>query len=229
VHLAETELFRWQASDDLVHPEYTARCIAALDPDPLVVLAYCRTMFIDAQGAELGPYEDRLHAVDDSPRKRFHQVYQNLVKVNALYGVMRRATLLRTQLMPSYERGDMAFLYELALYGKFVEIPDRLFLRRMHPQNMGSLSAPELRMVWSPQRWRRPSFASWHMLATLERAILRGPLTVRERALLQVDLAREAASRGFRRRLVREAVEGVSYAVNRARTPLRRAPASGVS
>lgn len=211
VHLAETELFRWHASDDLVHPEYQAKCIAALDSEPGAVLAYGKTIFIDALGAETGPYEDKLHLVQDSARARFTQVYRHLSKCNVQYGVTRRAVMLRTQLMKPYVAADMAYLYELALHGKFVEVAEPLFFRRLHDENLIALPESKMRMFWEPDRWERPSFRTWHLIASLERAILKAPLGGRERVLLQADLVREACSK-LRRRLIGEAAEGVSYA-----------------
>lgn len=225
VQKAETELFRWQCVDDLLLPDLTTKCIEALDANPQAVMTYCRTMFIDADGVETAAYDDRMHILDDSPRVRFRRVYQNLEKVNVIYGVMRRAALLRTQLMPAYISADMGFVYELALHGKFVEVPDRLFLRRIHEHNLVRLPEAEQRRMWYPDRWRRPPFAAWHLLATLQRAIWRAPMSARDRAGLQRDLAREAWKPSFRRRLGREAVEGLRYAVSRTPAPIPHAEA----
>lgn len=226
VRLAETELFRWHASDDLVLPEHTARCIAALDAEPAAALAYTKTTIIDAEGRETGPYEDRVEALADSPRARFHVVYRNLSKCNVQYGVMRRDLLSRTLLMRPFVASDMAFLYELALYGKFVEVPERLFLRRIHSAGTIGMTETERRVFFAPDRWRQPSFQTWHTLATLERAICRAPIGARERALLQFDLIQEAVAPWSRRKLMREAREGARYLWSRVRRGVRKADAS---
>lgn len=226
VRLADTELFRWHAADDLVLPEHTARCVAALDAEPAAVVAYTKTTLIDAEGRETGPYEDRVEALADSPRARFHVVYRHLSKCNVQYGVMRRDLLSRTLLMRPFVASDMAFLYELSLYGKFVEVPERLFLRRIHPAGTIGMNQAQLRLFYSPERWQRPSFQTWHTLATLERAICRAPLTPRDRALLQLDLIQEAVAPWSRRKLLREAREGAAYLWGRVRRRVTKADAS---
>ena len=43
--------------------------------------------------------------------------------VNAIFGVIRTEALAKTRLLPGYPGGDYPLLGELALLGKFVEIP----------------------------------------------------------------------------------------------------------
>ena len=53
--------------------------------------------------------------------------------MNAIFGVVRRGALAKTQLLPSYAGADYTLLGELARPGKFVEVPESLFRRRLHP------------------------------------------------------------------------------------------------
>ena len=48
VPLARGRLFKWATADDVLRPGYLERCVAALDADPSVVLAYPKTDFVDA-------------------------------------------------------------------------------------------------------------------------------------------------------------------------------------
>ena len=54
VELASGVLFKWCAHDDLISPDYLARCIAALAARPSAVTAYGRLLGIDESGALTG-------------------------------------------------------------------------------------------------------------------------------------------------------------------------------
>src|SRR5436853_1090902 len=47
IALARGEYFHWQAADDQADPTLLEKCIAVLDADPSVVLAFARTRIID--------------------------------------------------------------------------------------------------------------------------------------------------------------------------------------
>ena len=190
-HRAGTEYFRWHASDDLSLPGYTARCVDVLDSDPGVVLAYCKTLDIDQEGHEIGPYEDRVDAQQEHARDRFLHVMTVLERCNAIYGVMRSALVARTRLMETFVASDRCFMAELALYGKIAELPARLFLRRYHTGASSAMTDEERRTFFSGQpaaptlRTLRHWWAYWS-------AILRAPLSVAETSRLQVDMLRRA-------------------------------------
>ena len=50
---ARGRLFKWAAADDILRPGYLERCVATIDADPAVVLAYPQTEFVDGEGAPL--------------------------------------------------------------------------------------------------------------------------------------------------------------------------------
>jgi glycosyltransferase involved in cell wall biosynthesis len=51
--MADCPLFKWAAADDAMEPACIERCVAELDANPDVVLAYARTKFVDCDGAVL--------------------------------------------------------------------------------------------------------------------------------------------------------------------------------
>jgi glycosyltransferase involved in cell wall biosynthesis len=55
VDLARGAYFKWVAHDDLIEPDYLEQCVAALDSDPGIVLAYARSQWIDARGNVVHP------------------------------------------------------------------------------------------------------------------------------------------------------------------------------
>jgi glycosyltransferase involved in cell wall biosynthesis len=202
VNLSRGQYFRWHAHDDVCEPTYLERCVAALDADPTVVIAYPRTMIIDEQGEAIEAYD--FHPATD--RSNVAQRFSQLVMVNhrkhravEIFGLMRVAALLQTPLEGAYARGDSVLLARMALLGRFVELPDRLFLSRCHAtQSMqtlptfgkgvgkrftrflgtGPLPPPEW---WDASRKGKISFPEWNLMKQYWVSINRPPLTVSQR------------------------------------------------
>ena len=130
--LAEGELFKWCGADDLCQPRYLERCVEALDADPDAVLVYPRTQFIDDAGQPMPIEDPGFHLRSADPAERFRYVILANHWVNAVNGLIRRSALNRTRLQRPYPGGDYALLGELCLLGTFVELPETLFLRRLH-------------------------------------------------------------------------------------------------
>ncbi len=188
---AGTEYFRWHAADDLSLPDYTARCVEALDADPGIALAYCGTTDIDQDGKVLGPYEDNVDARQTSAHDRFAHVLHHLARCNALYGLMRSSLAGRTRLMGSFTGADYVFMAELALYGRFIEVPDRLFRRRYHARASSAMTEAERRTFFSGKR-AAPTQHTVRGWWTCWTATLRAPLPWRERARLQWTMVKFA-------------------------------------
>jgi glycosyltransferase involved in cell wall biosynthesis len=188
---AGTEYFRWHAADDISLPEYTARCLDVLDADPGVILAYCKTMNIDQDGHELGPYEDKVDAQQEHARDRFLHVVKVLERCNAVYGVIRSALAARTKLMETFVASDRCFMAELTLYGRIIEVPDRFFLRRYHTGASSAMTDEERRTFFSAQP-AAPTLQTLRHLWAYWTAVLRAPLSVGETVRLQVDMLKFA-------------------------------------
>lgn len=132
VRLARGRLFKWATADDELRPGFLERCVAVLE-DPQVVLACSRSAFVDSDGAQLDLVDPRWHLVSDDASERLEAAVLAGDFVNAVLGVIRTDALRRTRLVPRYAGGDFRLMAELCLLGKFVEIPDRLYVRRIHP------------------------------------------------------------------------------------------------
>ena len=81
----------------------------------------------------------------ESAHERIRYVIYSGHFFNAFYGLIRAHALSKTRLLPSYPGGDYRLLGELSLSGKFFEIPEYLFLRRLHP---GSSSQNTSNSIW---------------------------------------------------------------------------------
>ncbi len=182
VMLARGEYFKWAAHDDLCAPAFLDRCLGELDRDPEVVIAYPRAVVIGANAETIKPYDIDLRADVPSPSKRFQSILEGH-KCFEIFGVIRRDILLKTPLIGAFSHGDGVLLAELALHGRFREIPEYLFFGRRHSrQSMAMLGDYRRYAVWfNPELKNRMVFPYWRMQYEHLRSILRARLPTEER------------------------------------------------
>ena len=126
--------FRWACHDDLVAPTHLRRCVEVLDASgPDVALAFTETTLIDEQGNPAGDYDEPFDASDPRAHVRVARIVRHLVLSNVLFGVIRREVMVKTHLHGAYPSADWSLILEWAMHGAFVEVPERLFFRRLHP------------------------------------------------------------------------------------------------
>lgn len=131
VEQARGELFKWAANDDLYARELVERCIAALDEYPDVVLAHCWTARIDGSGNVTRAYKYPLNTSSPRAPERFRSLLFDSGGDDD-YGVIRTSVLRQTAMQESYHHADHTIIAELALYGRFYQVPDWLYFRRDH-------------------------------------------------------------------------------------------------
>ena len=190
------EYFRWVAGDDLCAPESLAACVDVLDRQPDVVLCYPKTGIIDAEGNYQGSYDDNLHLIDERPSDRFIRAFRQIGLVNIHFGLIRTRTLAQTCLFHSGPGGDYAFIYELALHGKFVEIRRELFYRRLHAGSSWMISQTSVKAI---QEYLDPGRTEcnrywWPLYGQFFGAVMRTCLPIGERLRVLGFLARSMVS-----------------------------------
>jgi len=151
-HLSTGTYFKWACHDDLLLPEFLERCVAVLDRDPSVVLAYTDWAPIDEDGKPLAPPAPRYpHWRADSPDpvERTRYVFRMERRPpSAVYGVFRADALGRTGLYRPTHGGDHIIMAEIALYGPVHEVPEQLFLNRWHSQSGSKFPTFQERAAW---------------------------------------------------------------------------------
>jgi glycosyltransferase involved in cell wall biosynthesis len=178
------QYFKWAAHDDVLHPEFLARCVAALDADPELAYCFTRTVVIDAAGRELGRFRV---SVPDVHSPHPHQRYRGLLRTDRwcveLFGLFRRAALEQTRLMESYVASDRVLRAELGLVGRGREIPEYLFYSRDHDQrSTRAMPAHHLRTAWyDPRLAGRWVLPHWRLWMEYGRSIRRARLTASEK------------------------------------------------
>lgn len=132
-HLARGEYFKWAAGDDMLKPDYLRRCAEVLDNDASVVIAYPRTTFIDNDGNPIeGIPDPGWDLQSDNVVARLQYVISAGHWCNVVFGLIRYSVLNATRLIAAFPGQDYGLLAELSLKGKFYEVPEYLFLRRIH-------------------------------------------------------------------------------------------------
>ena len=212
--LARGTYFKWAAHDDVCAPRFLEECVAALDRDPSIVLAYPQMVDIDESGNVLGirnishiPRSER--GASPRPYQRFRRLIRTDYTVEEIFGVVRTDVLRRTRLIQSYTDSDRTLLAELGLLGRFTEIPEVLFYHRIHSgMSTKVYHGWQERTAWfDPAKVGRATFPLFRQLGEYLWSIVRVPLSLRERAwcLLYIgNWIRESAAL-----LVRELFKGI--------------------
>ena len=207
---------KWAAYDDLVHPTFLERCVAVLERDHSVVLAFARTQVIGPDGEYVVDSPGSLHLMQARPSDRLRHLFANLQLCDAQYGVIRRDVLGRTALFRNFVGADVCLLAELSLYGKFFELPDYLFSRRLHPAASRELNARDLAAFFDAGAIAGVTLREWRHLFAMFRTVLRAPVPGVEKALAFGLVARRAV--WMRDVLGRELLQGTRQLVHRPRT-----------
>ena len=128
--------FKWAAADDVCAPTFVSRCVRVLEEEGRgTVIAFPRSELIDERGASLGPVDDaHLHLRSPDPHVRVGQLLRNRFEWHPVFGVMRTEVARSTGRMGSFVLADVIFLAEMAMAGRFSQVPAVLFHRRYHAE-----------------------------------------------------------------------------------------------
>lgn len=166
-YLSSGEYFKWACHDDLLRPEFLARCVEVLDRDPVIVGVFTGWAPIDDEGEPLEPPPlryPRWRADSSDPVRRTRFSFRMERRPpSAVYGVYRSEVLRRTGLYRPIHGGDHIFMAEVALYGPIVEVPDVLFLNRWHSSSGGKIPTFRERLNWWLPEPRRGRFGAGHL------------------------------------------------------------------
>jgi glycosyltransferase involved in cell wall biosynthesis len=183
--LSKGDYFRWAAADDVCSPELLGRCVDTLDGDHGVVLCYPKSRYIDEYGNVTRDYDDGLHLDMATPSARLERYMREVDMCNAIFGLIRSDVLRKTGLCGTYSDSDLVLLGELSLYGRFFEIPETLFFRRIHSGiAVRKYPTAQERMVMSePALAGRLTFPHWKVILGFARGIHRARLPLVEMLL----------------------------------------------
>lgn len=131
---ARGKYFKWVAHDDLLAPTFLARCVAVLEEDPTVVVAFSKVAVIDETGRQIDEYYTPLETEHPSASRRYRSLLIDWHMCFDIFGLIRTDLLRQTPLMGSYGHGDGVLLARLALWGRIHNVDEYLFYSRRHEE-----------------------------------------------------------------------------------------------
>ena len=197
--------FKWAAHDDVLEREYLARTVEALQTAPEAVAAHSFVEFIDEEGHRLHADPFPLHRIGSSrPSERFADLILTAHWSFWAFALMRTELLGRTDLIRAYASSDRILLAHLALLGRFVEVPEVLFLSRDHPERALKRIPSRLRLGrilravgplpaadwYDPAHSGRIVFPQWNLWRRYLEIVRRADLEPTERAACRRALGR---------------------------------------
>lgn len=190
--LCRGEYHKWSTADDYWHPEFLQEAVAELDCHADVVLCYPMTRLIDAEGRTIEDYADNLDLSDESPRRRFRELYERIGLCNAHLGLIRREAMQKTRLIAGHKASDVDFLAEMALLGKFKLLPDVRFFRRYHPTSSSweRADASHQKAYYDPKNQFNLGIDTWRRFAFQFDMVRRSPIGWADKAALFTYLGR---------------------------------------
>jgi hypothetical protein len=117
------------------------------------------------------------------PNERFRSLIPWDHQCEASYGLIRSEIMRKTRLQLNYTDSDRTLLAELSLWGRFHQIPEPLFFKRIHPK-MSTVVFSEWRqrMLWfDPSLKDKITFPHWMQFFHYLEIISRIPLPAGER------------------------------------------------
>jgi glycosyltransferase involved in cell wall biosynthesis len=187
---ATGEYFKWASCSDICAPELLQSCVERLEAHPEEVLSYGRTRILRHDDDAGVRYDDDLEVSHDSPCIRLRRVLEQMALNNVMNGVIRSDILTRTVLLGDYFWSDIVLVAELALHGKFFEVPKDLFYRRMTAETATKLKSHGEFLAYYDARERPRTFQCWRMHWGHLAAASRAPLTMRQRSCVYGYLLR---------------------------------------
>ncbi len=190
--LARGKYFKWTAHDDLHKPEFLQRCVAVLDQDPEVVLCFARTIFIDAEDRELREYIYPFDLTDAPRHVRFRYFAVGGHIVHEIFGIIRSEALKKSALIGGYLGSDLVLLGQLALQGKFCQVPEILFLHREHEQRsmINPQGAETVTQWYDASKSGRFVMPYWRRVFENARSVVKIPMPMTDRARCAVEVLR---------------------------------------
>jgi glycosyltransferase involved in cell wall biosynthesis len=187
VQEARGQYFKWVSDDDLYAPDLLQRCMQAFDAHPEIVSAHSWTAIIGEDGQGIHTVDYPLTTDVASAPERFRSLLYT-EGGDDIYGIIPMSVMRRIAPYGSYHLADRTFVAELALQGPFYNVPDFLYFRREHANQVtaaGQRSKRSRCARWDPRRanrWRHPvvRLVGEYLLAYVV-AIWRAPISWADR------------------------------------------------
>lgn len=127
------QYFKWLSHDDLLLPNYISTTLKVIEADPGLVLCNTIVDYIDSQNDHLGFYKSVLSEtnIDDAGERFMIMILRSHTCVD-FFGLIRRSAMQNSLLHQSFSGADKAFLAQMALRGRMLQINEPLLQMREH-------------------------------------------------------------------------------------------------
>lgn len=173
IGLAEGEFFKWAAADDLCLPHFLEATLEVIEADPDTVWVHSAFGKIDQFGRILSQQDEgadelthsseaghpRLFHDSDSRHKRFLGVLLGSTWCADIFGLIRNSVLAKTHGFPACFGAEKVVLGELALRGKYRQVPETLFYQRVHAKAAGEMTTREQQEAYVTAQSKKNRFA----------------------------------------------------------------------
>ena len=177
--------FKWASSNDICDERLIERCVEVLEARPDVVLCHAHAALFSDRLDTGEEYGDDLDLQDSGADVRLDKFFREVRLNNVMNGVIRAAALRNTAPIRNFYCSDLVMVAELVLRGKFVQLPDRMFYRRMSSETSTKFGTPErLRghyRYYNTERGARMLLQHWKLVFGYLGAVVRAPLKGGER------------------------------------------------
>jgi glycosyltransferase involved in cell wall biosynthesis len=147
-HCAGT-YFKWLAHDDRLLPGYVAATVSVLDQNPDAVLCNTVVDYIDQHGKHLGFYRSVIKDCGGrDPAERFAAMILRLHTCVDFFGMLRRAATINSLLHQPFRGSDRAFLAQMSLRGRLLQIDEPLVQMRQHPEQYSAMKNVREQLAW---------------------------------------------------------------------------------
>jgi glycosyltransferase involved in cell wall biosynthesis len=137
--LSPAPYFKWFTHDDKLAPDYLKACVRALDEHPDFALCFPRRRLITHDGQPFLPGPDSYYYRLDDPSISYQDMsFARIVRLHGgcfpmlVFGLMRSELLRRTRTMGAFWAADLVLVAEVRLQGRLLEIPEILYIQRLH-------------------------------------------------------------------------------------------------
>lgn len=194
--LAEgSKYFKWAAHDDWIAPSYLRMCVGELENNPDAVLCQSLVEIVGEGGKRLDTYDHTASGANlarPSDRMRA-RLYGHCM---GIFGVIRSDVLASTDLIGMHQLGDRTLLLELAMCGRSLLVPRRLFFNRDHSGRFSKFCnrvyTPQEELTWwlGQDPGGRFPCRTWTLYANCIRLVIRHVQNPAEKARCYGYLAR---------------------------------------
>jgi len=133
--LSSGKYFKWLAADDAMEPQFLERCVKLLDNNHSLVLVCPRYFEHKEMSGLVRPIDYDHNLTFPKAHQRFRRLLSNWHRGHfyPIWGLFRSEVLRGTRLIRPFTGADECLVLELALKGKFGQVPEYLLRLRDHP------------------------------------------------------------------------------------------------